>query len=266
MLRIRVIPCLLMKSGGLVKTTRFRKARYVGDPINAVRIFNEKLVDEIILLDIEASRQRRKPDLRLIEKVVSEAFMPVCYGGGVASVEDAGALLSTGVEKVAVNSAALTDPDLISRLAERFGSQSVVAAIDVKRSLARPRVFNHVRRSSIRVTPVEHARRLEGLGAGELLVTSVDRDGTMVGYDVAGLRALVKAVKVPVIGCGGAGRLEHLAEVVEAAGVSAAAAGSLFVYRGVHRAVLINYPAQDVLRGLFARVERQASGAGGPSR
>lgn len=259
MLRIRVIPCLLLKSGGLVKTTRFRKPRYIGDPMNAVRIFNEKFVDEIILLDIEASRQRRKPDLRLIEKIVSEAFMPVCYGGGIASVDDAGALLATGVEKVAVNSAAIVDPGLVSRLAERFGSQSVVAALDIRRSFGRLRVANHTGRSRVRETPVEHARRLEALGAGELLVTSVDRDGTMDGYDVAGLRELAAAVQIPVIACGGAGRLEHLVEVVEKAGVSAAAAGSLFVYRGVHRAVLINYPGQDELRALFERVERACS-------
>lgn len=265
MLRKRVIPCLLLRSGGLVKTVRFRNPRYVGDPINAVRIFNEKLVDELILLDIEASKQARKPDLRLLEKIVSEAFMPVCYGGGVTSEADARAILACGVEKIAVNAAAIRQPQLIRRLADQLGSQSVVAAMDVKRSFGRRRVVDHTRRSRVADRPEVYARALERLGAGEILVNSVDRDGTMRGYDLPLVEAVAASVRVPVIACGGAGDLGHLAAALALPGVSAAAAGSLFVYRGVHRAVLINYPREDELERLLASATSRLGADNGPS-
>jgi cyclase len=252
MLRTRVIPCLLLKDGGLVKTVRFKRPRYVGDPINAVKILNDKYVDEIVLFDITASRERRPPAFRLIEKIISEAFMPFCYGGGVTGLEDAQRLFELGVEKVAVNTAARVDPGLITALAERFGSQSVVVGFDVKRDLlGRPRLIAHAGGVRLQESPAEFARRVEALGAGELFVNSVDRDGTMAGYDLPVIQAIATAVEIPVIACGGAGSLDDMAGAVAGTGVPAVAAGSLFVYRGRHRAVLINYPSQEELEGLF---------------
>jgi len=255
MLRTRVIPCLLMAAGGLVKTERFRRPRYIGDPINAVRIFNDKFVDEIALFDIEASRLGRPPDLELVEKIISEAFMPFCYGGGVRSVEDAERLFAIGVEKVSVNAAAIERPDLVSRLADRFGSQSVVVAVDTRRGSWRaPRVFNHSSGKPLAAKPGEYARSMQERGAGELFVTSVDRDGTMSGYDLEVLRSITAAVDIPVIACGGAGSMADIVQVVSEAGASAAAAGSLFVYRGRRRGVLISYPGQEELRVAFSEL------------
>ena len=261
MLATRVIPCLLLADGGLVKTERFKKPRYIGDPINAVRIFNDKFVDEIALFDIRASRLRKPPDFDLVGKIIGEAFMPLCYGGGVRSVEDAKRLFTLGVEKVAVNAAVFDQPDLVSRLADRFGSQSVVVGVDIRRGLwGGPRVYRHslgrrlaLTRISHRVSTAaaDHARALQVLGAGELFVTSVDRDGTMSGYDLEVLRSITAAVDIPVIACGGAGSLGDMVQVVDQAAVSAAAAGSLFVYRGRRRAVLINYPSQQELTAAF---------------
>jgi cyclase len=256
MLATRVIPCLLLADGGLVKTERFRKPRYVGDPINAVRIFNDKFVDELALFDISASRSGRPPDFDLVEKIISEAFMPVCYGGGVRSVEDARMLHSVGVEKVAVNDASFERPDLVGQLADRFGSQSVVGSVDCKRGLwGGPKVYRHSSGRRMAIEPAEHARSLQVQGAGELFVTSVDRDGTMSGYDLEVLRSVTAAVDVPVVGCGGAGSLEDMVRAVAEAGISAAAAGSLFVYRGRRRAVLISYPDQHELRRAFGPLE-----------
>lgn len=252
MLATRVIPCLLMADSGLVKTERFKKPRYIGDPINAVKIFNDKFVDEIALFDIRASRLRKPPDFDLVEKIISEAFMPFCYGGGVRSVEDAQKLFTLGVEKVSVNAAVFDQPDLVSRLAERFGSQSVVVGIDVRRGLwGGPRLYRHSIGRRMAARAAERARAVQDLGAGELFVTSVDRDGTMSGYDLEVLRSITAAVDIPVIACGGAGSLRDMVEVVDQAAVSAAAAGSLFVYRGRRRAVLINYPSQQELRAAF---------------
>jgi len=260
-LRTRVIPCLLLAAGGLVKTERFRRPRYIGDPINAVRIFNEKFVDEIVLIDIEASRLGRPPDFELVEKIISEAFMPFCYGGGVRSVEDAERLFAIGVEKVSVNAAAIEQPDLVRRLADRFGSQSVVVAIDTRRGLWQgPRVFHHCSDKLLAARPAEHARSMQEHGAGELLVTSVDRDGTMSGYDLEVLRSITAAVDIPVIACGGAGSMADIVQVVTEAGVSAAAAGSLFVYRGRRRGVLISYPSQEELRTTFPALSDEGQG------
>ncbi len=238
-----MIPCLLKRGGGLVKSVRFKAHRYVGDPMNAVKIFNEKEVDELIVLDIDAARTGAPIDRDALRRMAEECFMPLCYGGGVRSVADALAVVGAGVEKVAVNHAALRDPALVSALADALGRQSVVVGIDVKKPLfGAARVYDHVAGRVTDLPVIEHAQRMVERGAGELLLTAVDRDGTGRGYDVELVARVARAVTVPVIACGGAGRLEDLAAAVRAGGASAVAAGSLFVFHGPHRAVLINYP------------------------
>ena len=250
--RPRVIPALLLVDGLLHKTVRFAKPRYVGDPRIAVKIFNDKCADEIVLLDIRATVESRPPDYRLIEEIAGECFMPLAYGGGVRDLETARALFSLGVEKVIVNSAAVTNPLLVTELAERFGAQSVVGAIDVKRDwLGRQRVVTHSGTRRAPLGPAAWARRLEELGAGEILVNSVDRDGTFQGYDIPLIREIAHAVGVPVVACGGAGSIEDCVRAVREGGASAAAAGSIFVFQGVHRAVLISFPPEAVLSSKF---------------
>jgi len=251
MLATRVIPCLLLRNQGLVKTVRFKDPKYVGDPINAIRIFNDKEVDELIFLDITATPEGRRPPFKMIAEIASECFMPVCYGGGVTDINDLRELFAIGIEKVAINSAAVADPGLIRRCADAFGSQSVVVAIDVKKSLfGRYEVYTESGRKSTGLDPLAHASRMQELGAGELLLTSIDRDGTMTGYDSALVKKVCCEVDIPVIACGGAGTLRDLGGAVEN-GASAVAAGSMFVFYGKHRAVLINYPAPEELQGLF---------------
>lgn len=252
MLRARVIPCLLMNaSGGLVKTVKFAQPKYVGDPINAVRIFNEKEVDELILLDVEASRAARGPDLSRIGEIVDEAFMPIAYGGGISELSQARQLVSLGVEKVIVNGAFIDRPELIRELADTIGSQGVVAAVDVGRDLlGRRRVFDHRRKRVTGLDPVELVRRAVELGAGEVFVNDVSREGTGKGFDLELVRAMSASVGVPVIVCGGAGEVSDLRAAVDS-GASAVAAGSLFVYIGRHRAVMINYPTHARLKELF---------------
>lgn len=253
MYRARVIPCLLLRGGGLVKSIKFKRHRYLGDPINAVKIFNEKEVDELVFLDITASREGREPPFELLAQVTSECFMPVCYGGGVRSMEHIRRLFGIGVEKVALNTWAVQHPDLVSDAADQFGAQSVIVSIDVKRrwlGRAEVRTLGGTRRTGL--DPVPWAREMERRGAGELLLTSIDRDGTMAGYDLALIRAVAGAVSIPVVACGGAGRVADLVAAVKEAGASAAAAGSMFVYQGPHRAVLINYPSAEELRDVIA--------------
>jgi cyclase len=248
MLRARIIPTLLLKGRGLYKTIKFRNETYVGDPINAVRIFNDKAVDELILLDVDATRRGRSPDFDVIADIASEAFIPLCYGGGVTRLEEFERLFKLGIEKVAVNSSADGDMALVSDAARIFGSQSVVVGIDVRRSLF-GRYERYVRSATVntRVSPIEAARRAELAGAGELLLYCVDRDGTMQGYDIDMTRDVATSVRIPVIACGGAGSLADMAKVIREGKAASAAAGSLFVFHGRHRAVLITYPSeQDV--------------------
>jgi cyclase len=247
----RVIPCLLLQEGGLVKTSRFRRPRYVGDPINAIRIFNDKYVDELVLLDIDAARRGNDPDYDLVARIAGECFMPLCYGGGIRSLSQARRIVASGVEKIAVNSAGIDHPRLIAELSQELGASSVVAAIDVKRDLlGRERVFHPGRRRLTALDPVQHARALVALGAGEVFLNNVDRDGQYSGFDLDLIARLSAAVSVPVIACGGASTLEDMRDAV-AAGASAAAAGSIFVFYGPHRAVLINYPDYPSVRKLF---------------
>jgi cyclase len=243
MLRTRVIPCLLLKNKGLVKTIKFKHAKYVGDPINAVKIFNEKEVDELIFLDTTASVEKRRPPFKLISQIASECFMPFCYGGGVRSIEDIAELFTLGVEKVAINSEAIKNPALISRAAELFGSQSIVVSIDVKKNFwGKDRVFAYGGSHSTSLHPASFAIEMEKRGAGELFLTSINRDGTMQGYDIALIKQVSDAVNIPVIACGGAGKLDDFADAINKGGASAVSAGSFFVFQGQHRAVLITYP------------------------
>lgn len=250
---VRIIPALLLSGGKLVKTVRFQEPKYVGDPLNAVKIFNEKEADELVLLDIDATRNGSEPQYALLGRIAAEAFMPVCYGGGVRTIEHFDRLYQLGFEKVCVNSAAF-DLELVSQAAARFGSQSVVVSIDAKeRANGAYTVCTTNGTRDMKIDPVEHARRVESAGAGELLVTSIDRDGMRIGYDLKLIRSVSSAVQVPVIACGGAGEPAHLLEVIADAGASAACAGSLFVFQGKHRAVLISYPESSLLSELMNR-------------
>jgi imidazole glycerol-phosphate synthase subunit HisF len=250
----RVIPCLLLHGQGLVKTVKFKTHTYLGDPINIVRIFNDKEVDELLLFDILATREKRGPDFNLIADIVSEAFVPVAYGGGIFCMEQARQLLSSGIEKVVLNSMAFERPELIRELASEAGSQSVVVCMDVRRTIF-GRYFCTVRNGQHRVAAdvADWARRFQAFGAGELIVNSVDRDGTMTGYDIELIRMVTSEVTIPVVACGGAGSLADLRQAVEAGGAAAVAAGSLFVFQGHNRAVLINFPDRRALVTLFAK-------------
>ncbi len=242
----RVIPCLLLKGQGLVKTRKFKNPQYVGDPINAVRIFNEKMVDELAFLDITATAEGRAPNLALLEQIANECFMPLLYGGAITTVEHARRILQLGVEKICLNTSAINRPEFISELASEFGSQSVVVSIDVRRSLwGKHKIIAPHGDSNVDRDPEAFARQMEDLGAGELLLNSVDRDGTMEGYDIDITARVSDAVSIPVIACGGAGSLQDLKDVINETSVSAVAAGSLFVFYGKHRAVLISYPTRE---------------------
>lgn len=252
MLRTRVIPCLLLKNGGLVKTKKFKNPVYIGDPINAVRIFNEKEVDELVFLDITSTLAKREPDYDLLQDIASEAFMPFAYGGGITRTDQAQRLFKLGVEKVIINSHAAVEPALLSRIADSAGSQSVVASIDVKRNLfGKYTVWTHAGTAGTDNDPVQYAKRMEAAGAGEILLTSIDRDGCMGGYDLALIKAVSEAVSIPVVASGGAAVPNDFLEARNA-GASAASAGSMFVFHGKHRAVLITYPPYTQLETLFA--------------
>ncbi len=253
MLKHRVIPALLLRDGGLVKTRRFKNAKYVGDPINAIRIFNEKEVDELIVLDIAASKLGREPDYATIELIAGECFMPLCYGGGVHSVDQAAHLFDLGIEKICLQSAALVQLDLVSRIAARYGSQSIVISVDVKRNwLGKPVLYESRRGQACKQGWLDFAQKAVAAGAGEVLITAVDRDGEMAGYDLELISQAAQGVRVPLIALGGAGSLEDIKAAIDA-GASAAAAGALFVFHGPHRAVLITYPQYAELEKLLGQ-------------
>ena len=253
MLAARVMPCLLLRGQALVKTIQFKNPSYVGDPVNAIRIYNDKEVDELIVLDITATPEQKRPPLKLLADIASECFMPLVYGGGVSRMEDVDALFSLGIEKVSVNTHAVAEPAFISRMAERHGSQAVVASIDVKRSLfGRYEVFTHGGRKATGLEPAAWASEMERAGAGEILLTSIDRDGTGKGYDVELIRRVTGAVTIPVVASGGAGKIEDCGIAVNDGGASAAALGSMAVYHGRNRAVLINFPSRQQLDDALA--------------
>jgi cyclase len=247
MLRPRLIPVLLVHQRGLVKTRKFAEPKYVGDPLNAVRIFNEKEVDEIIVIDIDATRERREPDYSMIGKLASECRMPLCYGGGVKSPEQVERIIGLGVEKVAVSSAAIADAEMVVESARRVGGQSIVIVLDVKKCgflTKRYELFTHNGSTATGIHPVDFARRMQQLGAGEILLNSIDRDGTGEGYDLPLVDEVRREVSLPMTVLGGAGSLDDVQDLVRRHGVIGAAAGSMFVFKGKYRAVLIQYPAR----------------------
>lgn len=249
MIKPRVIPALLLKGQGLFKTVKFKKPKYLGDPINIVRIFNDKEVDEIVLLDISATPENRGPQFDLLKNITSEAFIPLAYGGGIRSMEDVHKLLSIGIEKLIMNTSAVENTSIIRETADHAGSQAVVISIDVKKNfLGKYEVFTRCGQKKTGLDPVNHAVEMEKLGVGEILINSIDRDGTMQGYDIELVRRVADAVRVPVVACGGAGNLSHISNVIRQGHASAAAAGSLFVFQGSLRGVLISYPTQKELR------------------
>ena len=240
----RYIPVLLLKDGGLYKTRKFEKETYLGDPINTIKIFNDKLVDELVFLDIAAARRKSEPNFEILKEIAGECFMPLAYGGGLVAVEQVREILAIGFEKVVVNSAAWTDPILVSALARYFGSSTIVGSIDVKRNwMGREKVFIHGGSEAISMDVVDWAQELEKRGVGEILINSIDKDGEMTGYDLDLIRRVSSAVSVPVIAAGGARNVNDLKSAISDAGASASAAGSMFVFQGKHRAVLISYPS-----------------------
>lgn len=244
MLRPRIIPCLLIQNKGLVKTVHFKNPKYVGDPINAVRIFNEKEVDELMVLDIDATCEKRAPDFKMIEHLAAECRMPLCYGGGVKDVEQIKRIFGLGVEKVAISAAAVDNPVLISEAARCVGNQSIVVVIDVKKKamFGRYDVWTHNGFKNTGKNPVEFAKQMENLGVGEIVINSIDHDGMMKGYDLDLIDNIRKVITVPLTALGGAGSLDDIGGLIARHGIVGAAAGSLFVFKGKFRAVLINYP------------------------
>ena len=251
MLKNRVVPSLLLKNGGLVKTTKFDVPKYIGDPINAIRIFNTKEVDELMVLDIDASKLKKEPNYALIEQFAGECFMPLCYGGGIRNVEQASRIFKLGVEKVCLQTAVLDNINLIRELADRFGSQSVVVSVDVKKDwLNRPKLYQSSTSQNSNMNWLTFVKQAVNAGAGEILLNAVDRDGTLQGPDLSLIQQASSEISAPLIALGGIGSLKDIKDAV-AAGASAVAAGAFFVFHGPHRAVLITYPEYQELVKLF---------------
>lgn len=244
MLYPRVIPCLLVHNRGLVKTTKFKDPKYVGDPINAVKIFNEKEVDELIVVDIDASIQNHEPDYKMIENLAAECRMPFCYGGGIKTVEQAQKIFNLGVEKIAISSIALEKPSTVEDMAKRVGNQSVVVVMDVRKKTlsSKYEIWTHNASKNTNINPIEFSQEMEKRGAGEIVINSIDYDGEMKGYDLNLIQKIRDSIHIPLTVMGGAGSLEDIGSVIKQHGVIGAAAGSFFVFKGKYRAVLISYP------------------------
>jgi cyclase len=250
----RVIPVLSLRNKGLVKTVKFQEHKYIGDPFNAVKIFNEKEVDELIFIDIDASKENREPPYDYLREIASECFMPLGYGGAVKSIDQIKRLIQSGIEKVIINHQALENPNFIKLATDSFGSSTIVGAMDVKKNFfGSYQVFSHVKKNTLNLDPIAHAKNLESLGVGELFVNNVDLDGMMKGYDLALMKKITESVTIPVIACGGAGSIKDIDEVINESHAAAAAAGSMFVYHGKHRAVLITYPEYQALNRIFSK-------------
>ncbi|MGI9581164.1 AglZ/HisF2 family acetamidino modification protein [Chryseobacterium sp. RRHN12] len=244
MLRPRIIPSLLIQDNGLVKTVNFKNPKYVGDPINAVRIFNEKEVDELAIFDIDATVKGLEPNYSLIERIANQSRMPLCYGGGVRTVEQAQKIFGLGIEKIALSSAVLQNPQLITQIAERVGSQSVIVVLDVKKKLfGGYEVYTHNGKKSTGINPFKFAEEAQKLGAGEIIINSIDQDGVMKGYDMGLIDKIREKISLPLTVLGGAGSLNDIKQIIDKHGIIGVAAGSLFVFKGVYKAVLINYPS-----------------------
>lgn len=253
MLNPRLIPCLLIKNGSLVKTVKFKEETYVGDPLNAVRIYNEKKVDEIIVLDINSSLEKLPLNLNLISKIAKECRIPLCYGGGINSIDQIESLISLGVEKIALGAAAYQQPELVVQAAKRLGKQSIVGVVDFKRFGLRqsPEVVINKAKKKVGLSPTQAALNLEKLGVGEILLQSVDRDGVCNGYDLDTIKSVRNSIKIPLTVLGGAGSLENVKDVYNKFGLIGCAAGSIFTFKGRFRAVLINYPDQEQKFSLY---------------
>jgi cyclase len=245
MLRPRIIPSLLIHDNGLVKTVNFKNPKYVGDPINAVKIFNEKVVDELAIFDIDATVLGKEPNYSLIERLASQSMMPLCYGGGVKTVEQAQRIFSLGIEKIALSSAVLHDPKLITEISDRVGAQSVIVVLDIKKKLLGGyEVYTHNGKKATGINPFKFVEEAQKLGAGEIVINSIDKDGVMKGYDLDLIAKVREKISLPMTVLGGAGSLDDIEKVIDQHGVIGVAAGSLFVFRGPYKAVLINYPTQ----------------------
>jgi len=246
------MPCLLLKGRSLVKTVCFRDVSYIGDPLNAVRIFNEKQVDELVIFDITATIENKEPDYDLIAKIAEECFMPLCYGGGIRTIDMIQKILNSGVEKIVVNSQTVKNPKFIRQAADQFGSQSIIVAIDVKKNQwGNYTVYSHGGRKNSKIDPVVHAQLMAEMGAGEIILTSIDREGTWAGYDYEITRRVAAAANIPVIASGGAGEVLHFYEAVQKGKASAVAIGSMAVYHDKGQGVLINFPDHDMLKAVL---------------
>ncbi len=249
----RVIPVLLLKNNGLVKTVQFKDPKYVGDPLNAVKIFNEKEVDELIFLDILATPEDKKPPLEFLKQVAEECFMPLSYGGGIRTVEEIRDILKVGVEKVIINTQAVEQPGFVQKAVERYGSSTICVSIDVKKNFwGKYEIHTRAGKHNTKLDPVKFAQEMDAAGVGELMINSIDRDGMMKGYDTDLIKKIASVVSMPVIACGGAATIDDLSTAINDAGAAAVAAGSMFVFHGKHRAVLISYPEQADLKRIFS--------------
>ncbi len=252
MLRPRIIPSLLVHDKGLVKTVHFKNPKYVGDPINAVKIFNEKEVDELAVFDIDATVLGKEPDYALIEKLANQSRMPLCYGGGVKTVEQAQKIFGLGIEKIALSSAVIENPNLITQIADRVGSQSVIVVMDVKKKLLGGyEIYTHNGKKATGVNPIKFAEEAQRLGAGEIVINAIDQDGVMKGFDMNLIDKISEKISIPITVLGGAGSLQDIKKVIDRHGIIGVAAGSLFVFKGIYKAVLINYPTKKEKEELY---------------
>lgn len=253
MIRPRVIPCLLLKGKGLVKTSQFRNPVYLGDPINIINIFNKKMVDEMIILDIDASINSNMPNFELLQRITSICFSPLTYGGAVTNLNDAEKLFSIGFEKMSLNSVAFKNPSFITTLAKKYGNQSVVISVNISRDFFGKKIFvnNSLKKIDLKPSITEQLMIFKDLGAGEILINDVTNDGMMNGYDIDLIKSITSKLDIPVIACGGCGSFNHIKEVLTDGGASAAAVGSFFVFNGARKAVLISYPSQAMIKNLL---------------
>jgi len=254
MFRPRIIPVLLLKDKGLVKSIKYKKYKYIGDPINAVRIFNDQLADELVFLDIEATNENRTIDIQFVKSISKEADMPFAIGGGIKDIETIKKLLNAGAEKVIINTAAVNNPKFVKRAVLEFGSSTIVVSIDVGKNLfGKMRVYTNSGKKSTNIDPYNYVKEIEELGAGEIILNSLYKDGTMEGYDLTLIEKVSKNVSIPVVASCGAGSYNHFNEAIKIGYASAVAAGSLFVYHGPRKAVLINYPSKEDIKSIFEK-------------
>lgn len=258
MLRPRIIPCLLVHKSGLVKSVQFKHYKYIGDPINAVRIFNEKHSDELMLIDIDATVNKTEPNYKLIQNIASECRMPLCYGGGIKNVEQAQKIFSLGVEKIALSSILIEEPELITEIASKVGSQSVVAVLDIRKKMfGGYELYSHNGKKATGINPIEFIKQIEDLGAGEIVINAIDQDGMMNGYDLKLVEKVRNSTTLPLTVLGGAGSLTDIENLIQKYGIIGAAAGSLFVFKGVYKAVLINYPStiekDNIIKNIYKK-------------